>query len=98
MKQLFSTFNKDLYPGLLAACILTTSILLVYSCGRSALLLASLSVSRSQYGTADLMMFFCFSSATKEIQDPVETAEKVGLAALIIQVSLSCLTRCLHCL
>lgn len=63
-----------------------------------ALFLASPGLGRSHYGAADLTMFFCFSSATKETQDPVETAEKVGLAALIIQVSLSCLTRCLQCL
>lgn len=56
------------------------------------------SEQESHYGAADLMMLFCFPSATKEIQDPVETAEKVGLAALIIQVSLSCLMRGLHCL
>ncbi|XP_010167282.1 probable arginine--tRNA ligase, mitochondrial, partial [Antrostomus carolinensis] len=30
-------------------------------------------------------LFLHLSSATKEIEDPVETAEKVGLAALIIQ-------------
>lgn len=46
VKQLFSAFKRDLYPRLLAACILTISILLVYSYGRYALLLASPSLSK----------------------------------------------------
>lgn len=58
----------------------------------------SKSEQESHDGTADWMMFFGFLSATKALQDAVETAEKVGLAALIIQVSLSCLRKGLHCL
>lgn len=94
-----STFKKDLYPRLLAVCILTIAILLVHSFRRCCFVGISKSEQGSRYATTDLkFLFLCFSSATKEIEDPMETAEKVGLAALIIQVSLSCLLRCLHLL
>jgi len=53
----------------------------------------------SPYTIMDLkLIFLCSFSATKEVEDPVETAEKVGLAALIIQVSLSYFHTCLHLL
>lgn len=56
-----------------------------------------LEVWASLYTVMDLkFLFLCSFSATKEVEDPMETAEKVGLAALIIQVSLSYFQTCLH--
>lgn len=90
-----STFKEDLYPGLLAVYILTISVLLARGFRRSCFI----GISQVRDTTVALrFLFLCFSSATKEIEDPVQTAEKVGLAALIIQVSLSCLWGCLHLL
>lgn len=74
--------------GLFAVHILIVSILLVHKPKQG-----------SSFTIMDLhLLFLCSFSATKEVEDPMETAEKVGLAALIIQVSLSYLQTCLHLL
>lgn len=94
-----SAFMEVLHAEILAVSILTISILLAHTFTRSCFIGIFKSEQGSCYATTDLgFLFICFFSATKEIEDPMETAEKVGLAALIIQVSPSCLPRCLHLL